>query len=216
MNEKIIFWNVDTQYDFMRPDGKLPVPDATKIETVLDKITSYAKSNDIKVVNTADWHTLKDEEIDEKNPDLNETYPPHCMAETKGAEYVPATKPEDPYIIDDSFDENALREHRNVVLHKQKFDVYAGNSLTEKVVDSIDPKAIVVYGVASNVCVHDAVVGHAKRGRDVYVIKDAIQGLPHLEESKERSMAAVKGKWDELNVKTIPYDSLEEVVKAYK
>ena len=28
---KTIFWNVDTQKDFMDPDGKLPIQDASEI-----------------------------------------------------------------------------------------------------------------------------------------------------------------------------------------
>jgi nicotinamidase-related amidase len=28
---RVIFWDVDTQYDFMHPDGKLYVPEAERI-----------------------------------------------------------------------------------------------------------------------------------------------------------------------------------------
>ena len=60
---KTIFWNVDTQYDFMRAKGKLYVSEAEKIETNLAQLTSLAKTNGIKVVNTADWHNKHSKEI---------------------------------------------------------------------------------------------------------------------------------------------------------
>ena len=73
--EKIIFWNVDTQYDFIGSDeykGTLVVPDSRKIESNLEKLTDYAQKNKIKVVNTADMHNPDSKEIS-KEPDFKTT-----------------------------------------------------------------------------------------------------------------------------------------------
>ena len=181
-----IFWNVDTQYDFMRDDtdfkGKLPVPDARKIENNLAKLTGLAKENGIYVVNTADWHNKDSPEIAE-NPDFVNTFPPHCLKNTKGAEYVPATRPKNPYVVDWENQDLNLEEmakKRNMVIYKDKFDVFAGNPHTNKIVENLNPNKAIVYGVATNVCVDQAVRGLLERNVEVYAVTDAMKELPNL------------------------------------
>ena len=96
---RTIFWNVDTQYDFMRSDGKLYVQGAEQIERNLEILTQLAETQGIKVVNTADWHKQDSPELSD-NPDFVNTFPPHCLQNTKGAEYVPATSPKNPYAVE--------------------------------------------------------------------------------------------------------------------
>jgi nicotinamidase/pyrazinamidase len=202
---KTIFWNTDTQVDFMRPEGKLPVQDAQLIEPTLAEITQYAANKGIQVVNTADWHYETDSEIS-TNPNFATTYPEHCMANTPGAAYVAATQPDTPYIIgrdDASVDQQAIRANRNLLIQKNEFDVFAGNALTEQIVDIIDPEKIVVYGVASNVCVDQAVMGNLERNRKVYVISDAIQHLPHLEEHPTMNLEATMQRWEDAGAKIV-------------
>ena len=62
-NKKIIFWNVDTQKDFMNPDGALYVEGAESIKPNLKKLTEFARENNIFVVNTADFHFPDDKEL---------------------------------------------------------------------------------------------------------------------------------------------------------
>ena len=183
---KTIFWNVDTQYDFMRDDeaykGKLAITGAKAIEGNLEKLTAIAKQLGIKVINTADWHTIESEELS-TNPDFIKTFPQHCMQDTKGAQFVPATNPENPYLIDwkqEQFDKEKVLQTRNIVLYKDKFDIFTGTPHSDKVVELIRPEKVVVYGVATNVCVDCAVEGLLERKVQVYVPTDAIKELPNL------------------------------------
>src|SRR3989344_7191319 len=179
---KTIFWNVDTQYDFMRVDGKLYVVGAEGIERNLAKLTALAKSKGIKVVNTADWHNRNSEELS-ITPDFIKTFPEHCMQNTPGAKFVPATDPENPYRISweaKSFDADELLRRRNILLYKDKFDVFRGTPHVDKVIQLLAPERAIVYGVATNVCVNDAVNGLLERKVQVYVPIDAIKELPNL------------------------------------
>jgi len=183
---KTIFWNVDTQYDFMRDDenykGKLAIPGAKAIERNLERLTELAAENEIVVVNTADWHIVESEELSEE-PDFAKTFPEHCMKNTKGAEYVPATNPESPYAIDwkqEQLDKARVLQTRNLVLYKDKFDVFTGTPHAEEVVKLLAPERAIVYGVATNVCVDCAVRGLLERKVQVYVPTDAIKELPNL------------------------------------
>lgn len=193
---KIIFWNVDTQYDFMRDDeshkGLLPVPGARAIERNLKALTRLARAYGIGIVSTADWHTMQSREFSD-SPDYKTTFPPHCLQGTKGASYVPATAPKNPLIIDWQKPLGALEEAAlaagasggamEIVLYKDAFDVFAGSPSSphaDRVLEILRPESAIVYGVATNVCVNFAVLGLLDRGIEVYVVGDAIKELPGL------------------------------------
>ncbi len=179
-----LHWNVDTQYDFMRDDdshkGTLPVPGARSIEENLSRLTRLAAKENIRVVNTADWHTSESKEFS-ATPDYITTFPPHCMEGTKGAQYVPATAPKNPYCIDwrdRTFDKKAAMAHREIVLRKDAFDVFTGNPHTGKLLDLLQPLQVIVYGVATNYCVQHAVQGLLEHGvPSVIVVSDAIKAI---------------------------------------
>jgi nicotinamidase/pyrazinamidase len=184
MNKELIFWNVDTQYDFMRNDsdykGKLPIEGAKGIEPNLKKFTDFADFKNLRVVNTADWHDKNSKELSE-NPDYRTTFPEHAMKYTRGALFVPAVEPKNPYVVDWSakdIDRQEVENSRNIVIYKDAFDVFTGNKYTNEVLDMLNPDKVVVYGVATNVCVDFAVQGLLDRGKKVYVPVDAIKELP--------------------------------------
>ena len=178
---KTIFWNVDTQYDFMRENGKLPISGAEIIEGNLEKLTKFARDKKYQIINTADWHTTNSSEFSD-NPDYINTFPAHCIQKTKGAEFVPATKPIDPYIVDWQKKEGELSyceldKTQEIVLYKDAFNIFEGNAYAKKVLDTINPDRIIIYGVATDVCVNEALKGLIKTGREIYVPTDAIKEI---------------------------------------
>ena len=66
---RVIFWDVDTQYDFMHADGKLYVPDAERIIDNLKRLTDYAHGHGICLVASADDHVNSHAEISDTPPD---------------------------------------------------------------------------------------------------------------------------------------------------
>jgi nicotinamidase/pyrazinamidase len=72
------------------------------------------------------------------------------------------------------------KKYRNFIIRKDAFDVFKGNRYTEKLLKLLSPKTVVVYGVTTNVCVNDAVVGLAKRVNRVIVVENAIKELPNI------------------------------------
>ncbi len=205
----VLFWNVDTQNDFVEPWGKLYVPGAELLKPVWAQITGLAQRQEIRVINTADHHYIYSAEIDE-HPDMESTFPPHCMAGTLGAEYIAETAPDAPavfnwdkeYLI--PFNMPVLQNIRNIVIRKDAFDVFAGNRVTEKIVEALSPEVVVVYGVTTNICVNYAVIGLHRLVEKVYVVEDAIRELPNLPLPFE--------KWQKLGVKMI---SSQELLDAF-
>lgn len=204
-----LFWNVDTQKDFVNPNGKLYVQDAEKLRPKWGKLTQLAKDNSIRVVNSADYHFYNSAELD-SSPDFINTFPEHCMAGTKGADFVKETRPEDPVIFDWNKEylippEFLNREkYRNFIIRKDIFDVFAGNPWTDKIIKLIKPKIVFVYGVTTNVCVNFAVKGLIQRIEKVYVIQDAIKELPNIPLPFEE--------WQKLGVQMIQLDELEKML----
>src|SRR3989454_5785923 len=153
---RVIFWDVDTQYDFMKPDGKLYVPDAAPIIPNLERLGDYAHGHGIRVVGSADDHVMEHAEISE-HPDWQSTFPPHCLRGTPGQRKIPETALRDPLVIEPaSCDPEALgervRAHRgDILFHKHRFDVFTNENVMT-VLEVIDPDDIVLYGVATDVC----------------------------------------------------------------
>src|SRR3989475_10542512 len=85
---RVIFWDVDTQYDFMKADGKLYVPDAEHIIPNLRKLTDYAHGHGVRIVASADDHVPEDPEISDA-PDWKTTFPSHCLRGTAGQQKNP-------------------------------------------------------------------------------------------------------------------------------
>ena len=68
------------------------------------------------------------------------------------------------------------------------------------------PKFIIVYGVATNVCVNFAVMGLVERGYIVTVIIDAIKELPNL------SVDDIIEKWVNRGINIITTERLEIIL----
>lgn len=202
--EDTIFWNVDTQYDFMGPDGKLPVgggDGAEDIEEALELVTAKARKEDIRVVNTADYHNQDSAEFSE-DPDFQETFPPHCLAGSEGAGYVPATRPENGMELDwrEEADWAEVMDHDgDFILYKDAFNVFAEEPESphaDELVKTLNPEQAIVYGVATDVCVDYAVEGLLERGVHVYVVEDAVKGIDP--EASEQAINRWDGKGAEI------------------
>lgn len=204
MSSQVLFWNVDTQIDFIEPDGKLYAPEAEKIKPVLKDLTKLAADNNITVINTADFHYPDSDELS-NDPDFVKTFPEHCMANTRGAEFIDETKPDNPLIFDwdkQYFTLDTVKQNRNIVIRKDAFDVFTGSPHSTEIVKILAPDTVVVYGVTTNVCVNDAVLGLSKRVKKVYVVEDAIKELPNIPLPFEN--------WEKLGVKLITFSQLKD------
>jgi len=166
----LLFWDVDTQHDFMRADGKLYVPGGEEIIPILGRLTRYAHDRGIRIVASADDHEPDHREL-HNHPDFVETFPPHCIRGTPGQSKIPETTLRDPLVIepeqkDPALPQKALAHPGDLLFHKHWFDVFS-NSHVLPVLRALDPPVIVVYGVATEVS-------------DRYVIEGLARHRPHI------------------------------------
>jgi nicotinamidase/pyrazinamidase len=180
---RLLFWDVDTQHDFMRSDGLLYVPGSEEIAPVLRALTDYAHERGIRIVASADDHVLGHRELSD-TPDWLTTFPPHCMRGTPGQRKIPETTLRDPLVLEPELMDAAgvrrrVAAHRgDILLHKHWFDVFT-NANVEAVLAELDPGVIVLYGVALDVCDRYAVEGLLARRPDtrLLLVTDAVRAI---------------------------------------
>ena len=179
---KRVLWDVDTQVDFMLPQGKLYVPGAEETIPAMERLVAAARDAGVVHVASVDDHELTDPEIAlDGDADFRNTYPPHCLRGTPGAEKVPATKQEDPLPLAEvpfppGLVPGLVDGRREIVLLKKNFNVFT-NPNCDPLLDALDPDEIVVFGIATDVCDDAAIRGFLRRGRRVVFVEDAARGL---------------------------------------
>jgi nicotinamidase/pyrazinamidase len=205
-----IFWDVDTQHDFMHADGKLYVPGAESIIPNLKRLTDYAHAHGIRIVASADDHVPGHRELSD-TPDWQETFPPHCMHGTPGQRKIPETALHDPLVIEPDPQDAAALQARvlahegDILFHKHWFDVFT-NPNVDAVLGALKPRTVVLYGVATDVCDKYAVEGLLERHPELrlFVVHDAIRAIE--KDAGEHLLRA----WGEEGVRVIETDELIE------
>lgn len=200
---RLIFWDVDTQHDFMRADGLLYVAGSEEIAPVLHALTDYAHANSIRIIASADDHVPGHRELSD-TPDFLTTFPPHCMRGTPGQRKVPETTLQNPLVLEpEPMDPADVRRrvatHRgDILFHKHWFDVFT-NANVGAVLEELDPDAIVLYGVALDVCDRYAIEGLLERRPDteLCLVTDAVRAINA--ETGERLLA----EWREQGVRMV-------------
>ena len=167
-----ILWCVDAQEDFMRPGGKLYVPGAEKLLPNIQMLVDTARAGQAFLVSHGCFHTPDDPEF--------QTFPPHCVKGTSGAEFVPqamtASYVRVPNDAGSSIPEDFLQKQQ-IVLEKQTLDIFESRH-ADALLENFDRKTeFIVFGVVTEYCVAFAAKGLLNRGRRVALVRDAIETL---------------------------------------
>jgi nicotinamidase/pyrazinamidase len=205
-----LLWDVDTQVDFMLSDGKLYVPQAEETIPAMKRLVDAAREAGVVHVASADDHELTDPEITDE-PDFHNTFPPHCLRGTRGAQKISETEQADPLPLSlvpfpPGLIPGLIADRREILLLKKNFNVFT-NPNTDPLLDALDPAEIVVFGVATDVCDDAAIRGFLQRGRRVRFVEDAARGL-----DEERTRACTTA-WREAGVE---FTSVDEVVASFQ
>jgi nicotinamidase/pyrazinamidase len=155
---KTVFFDVDTQLDFLYPAGALYVPGAEDIVPRLAKLTEFAASRNIEIISTADAHLEDDADF--------KIWKPHCVAGTLGQRKEPLTM---------------LPAMQQVIIEKRVLDPFSNPNL-RPLLRKLAADRYVLYGVVTEICVKCAADGLLQTGARVELVTDAIKSLSAADE----------------------------------
>ena len=204
VSEKVIFWEVDPQADFMLPGGKLYVPGAEKLLPNIRRLTDAARQGRVFLVSHGCFHTADDPEF--------KIFPPHCVQGTAGAEFVPEALTDKVVRVpndDQASLPDDLSSYQQILLEKQTLDIFQSQHVDALVQRLGDRAEFVVFGVVTEYCVGFAAKGLLQRGRRVAVVRDAIETLKP--EEGEKAMA----EWQRLGARLITTDQALAALSAF-
>ena len=153
---KTVFFDIDTQIDFVYPAGALYVPGAEHILPVVAELNRRAPL----VVSTMDAHSEDDPEF--------QIYPHHCVIGTAGQHKPGITLLEQRATVPCNGDDT-----RQFILEKQQLDCFSSPHL-EPLLRRLKADRYVVYGVVTEICVRCAAFGLLKTGKPVEIVTDAV------------------------------------------
>jgi nicotinamidase/pyrazinamidase len=185
VSRNIVFWEVDTQADFMLPGGKLYVPGAERLLPNVRRLTDAAREGRVFLVSHGCYHTKDDPEF--------KTFPPHCIKGTAGSAVVPEALTEKIVTVPNESSAalpRDLTQYQQILLEKQTLDIFESRHAGELVKQFGKDVEFVVFGVVTEYCVRFAAKGLLERGHRVAVVKDAIETLKA--EDAERTVAELK------------------------
>ncbi|MCC7156300.1 MAG: cysteine hydrolase [Bryobacterales bacterium] len=163
---KTVFFDIDTQNDFMLPSGALYVPGAEHIVPTIARLNHLASARGIQVVSTVDAHAEDDPEFG--------SWPPHCVAGTLGQQKPQSTLA------------------GQIIFSKQVLSCFDAPGFAP-LLKELGADRYAVYGVVTEICVRFAAFGLLETGKPVSIVTDAIRSLNSPEAQKMLDEFAGRG-----------------------
>lgn len=152
---------VDVQRDF-EPGGALAVPDGDEVAPALAAYIREFEKRNLPVIASRDWHPENHCSFQAQGG----PWPPHCVADTPGAELDPALElPADAKIIDKarSVEQDAYSAFEGTELHS-----WLGGKGVQR---------LFIGGLATEYCVLNTASDALRHGYEVVLLEDAIRAI---------------------------------------
>ncbi len=171
-SRQVVFWEVDTQADFMLPGGKLYVPGAELLLPNIRKLTDAARQGRVFLVSHGCYHMQDDLEF--------QIFPPHCIKGTSGSAFVREALTDKVVTVPNEAEAKLPRDlspYQQILFEKQTLDIFKSRHVGKFIQRFGDDVEFVVFGVVTEYCVRFAAKGLLDRSRRVSVVQDAIETL---------------------------------------
>ncbi len=167
---------VDVQYDFL-PGGALPVAAGLEVIPVINKLVPHFQH----VFFTRDWHPDSHISFSEDPEYMDQSWPPHCVADSPGAMlHEDLNIPEHPHIINKGTDPN-----------REAYSGFEGTRL-EADLRGLGIERVFVCGLATEYCVKNTALDALRRGFRTYVIEDGVRGINHPDGTVQAAFEEMK------------------------
>ena len=184
--QPLVFFDVDTQVDFMVPSGRLYVPGAVEIVPNLARLMSWARAHDVPVLSSADAHPPDDPEF--------KIWQPHCVIGSPGQSRIPETRFASAIVIPNrpgAFVPPGLWTGQYII-EKSTYDTQDNPNFTEMLL-ALGRRNAVVFGVATEFCVLADALTLRRHGFPVDLVVDAIKPITEEGGSKALTKMAAAG-----------------------
>ena len=182
----LVFIDVDTQRDFLDPDGALFINGSGAIRPTLARLTAFARERGIPILATACAHRPDDPEF--------AVFPPHCLIGSGGQTRIEETAWPGGEVVEPGSGviPESIPPHQTI--HKRAYDVFSTPE-TDAIIRlyARNQPTFVVYGVATDYCVRCVVDGLLERGHKIALVVDAIRGVDSNKEADELTRFARAG-----------------------
>lgn len=165
---KTIFFDVDTQIDFLYPAGALYVPGAENVVSNIAALNHFAGRSGHRLISTVDAHAENDLEF--------HSWPPHCVAGTTGQQKPTSTLLDKRIVIANVPGALGDVAAQQIVVEKQTVDCFQTVHLAA-LLERLATDRYVVYGVVAEICVRYAAQGLLATGKRVELVRDALRSL---------------------------------------
>jgi len=152
---------VDVQNDFLA-GGSLEVPQGNKIIPVFNQYIEAFATKGLPVFATRDWHPQNHCSFKAQGG----LWPPHCVVDTKGAQFAPdLILPSSSEIISSA-----------TVIDKEAYSGFQGTDLDERL-RSAHIQHVFIGGLATDYCVLSTVKDAIEQAFKVFLLQDAIRAV---------------------------------------
>ncbi len=167
---KTVFFDVDTQIDFLFPAGALYAPGAERVVGTVARLNQFAGAHSYTVISTTDAHGENDPEFKQ--------WPAHCVTDTAGQQKPQGTLLETRMVIPFESVYAPRPSAQQIILQKTVLDCFVNPNLP-RLLEQLQADRYVVYGVVTEICVKCAALGLLKTGKRVELVSDAVCALNH-------------------------------------
>src|SRR5271154_2228246 len=175
--DQTIFYDINTQRDFVLHDGKFHLEDAEKLVPVWKALTDLARDQKVQIVCSVDCHVPGDTQL----KSWGGPYPDHCLAGTPGQLKIDETTPLDPLMLENKEYppeeiQKVLDHHGEIVFRRQQFEALADNAHLSAILRLVlrPYSDIVIYGVYTGPCVDREIGALIGVGPKLHVVSDGV------------------------------------------
>jgi nicotinamidase/pyrazinamidase len=165
---KTVYFDIDTQIDFLFPAGSLHVPGAQQLIPALHRLNHHAGKHGHPLVSSMCAHTEDDPEFKQ--------WPAHCVIGTVGQLKPAETLLEKRAVIGIGPGDSQTHGAQQILFEKSKLDITTSPHF-HPLVARLAADRYVVYGVVTEYCVRFAALALLETGKPVTLVTDAIQTL---------------------------------------
>jgi len=186
---------VDVQRDFC-PGGALPASNCEHIIPVINRYLADARDRGMPIYASRDWHP----EVTDHFAPYGGEWPPHCVQESRGAEFCPELQlPPDTTVINKG-DEPTRPGYSAFEGHTLDGRLFSA-SLRERGI-----AAVSIAGIATEYCVKQTALDARRAGLRVNVLTDAIAGIEQQPGDVGRALAELSDAGAHLSTELRPVD----------